>query len=544
MKKIINRVEDIVSEMLEGMMLACPDLKVLPGTQVVVRKSGPVPGKVGLISGGGSGHEPAHAGYVGEGMLDAACAGALFSSPSVDQMMEGIRAIHTGKGVLIIAKNYTGDNLNFDMAAELLADEGIRVEKVVVKDDVAVEESENTTGRRGVAGTVFVHKIAGAKAAAGADLDEVKAVAEKAVANVHTFGFALSPCIIPSVGKPSFHLEENEMELGTGIHGEAGVERMQIPLSVDLAEILVEKLEANSAFARNDEVAVMVNGCGATPLMELYILMNDVAKALKKRQVTVYRSFVGNYMTSLEMAGGAVSILKLDDELKQLLDAKADTPGFHSEEYARKSPIAMDCLKEVCTTLISKKDLLNELDAVMGDGEHGSNIERSFGMVCQAFSELEELDTIQLIDRTGSILLEAGGGTATTLIGFGCKKTAALAKKAGASDAKAIAEVMEKTKDSIQLKSKAVVGDKTLMDAYIPAVDAFVNAAGTGASTRDCFAAAAAAAQKGAEATKEMVAKRGRGYYVGERGIGTADPGATSVAIIFETIHNSLNKGD
>ena len=329
MKKILNNIENIVPEMLKGMMLACPDLKVLPGTQVVVRKDGPVSGKVGLISGGGSGHEPAHAGYVGEGMLDAACAGALFSSPSVDQMMEGIRAVDSGNGVLIIAKNYTGDNLNFDMAAELLSDEGIRVEKVVVKDDVAVEENENTTGRRGVAGTVFVHKIAGAKAAAGANLDEVKAAAEKAIKNVHTFGFALSPCIIPSVGKPSFELAEDEMELGTGIHGEAGVKRMQIPTSAELAQILVDKLEAERAFSADDEVAVMVNGCGATPLMELYILMQDVAKVLENKKVKIYRSFVGNYMTSLEMAGGAVSVLKLDEELKLLLDAKAETPGFH-----------------------------------------------------------------------------------------------------------------------------------------------------------------------------------------------------------------------
>lgn len=329
MKKILNGVETIVPEMLEGMMLACPKLHIIPDTQVVVRKDAPIQGKVGLISGGGSGHEPAHAGYVGEGMLDAACAGALFSSPSVDQMMEGIRAVDAGKGVLIIAKNYTGDNLNFDMAAELLADEGIRVEKVVVKDDVAVEESANTTGRRGVAGTVFVHKIAGAKAAEGADLKEVKEAAQKAADHVRTFGFALSPCTIPSVGKQGFELADDEMELGTGIHGEAGVQRMPIPTSAELAEILLKRLKEDGAFAAGDEVAVLVNGCGATPLMELYILMRDVARVLEKENVKLYKSFVGNYMTSLEMAGGAVSVLKLDEELKELLDAKADTPAFH-----------------------------------------------------------------------------------------------------------------------------------------------------------------------------------------------------------------------
>lgn len=331
MKKILNEIDDIVPEMLDGMMLACPNLKIIPDTQVVVRKDAPVKGKVGLISGGGSGHEPAHAGYIGKGMLDAACAGALFSSPSVDQMMEGIRAVDSGKGVLIIAKNYTGDNLNFDMAAELLEDEGIQVEKVVVKDDIAVEESANTTGRRGVAGTVFVHKIAGAKAETGADLPEVKRCAEKAIQNVRTFGFAFGPCIIPSVGKPGFTLGENEMELGTGIHGEAGIKRMKIPKSRELAEILLNRIEEDLGLAEEDEVAVLVNGCGATPLMELYILMHDVANVLKEKKIKLYRCFVGNYMTSLEMAGAAVSVLKLDEELKELLDAEADTPGLHVE---------------------------------------------------------------------------------------------------------------------------------------------------------------------------------------------------------------------
>ena len=329
MKKILNRVEDVVPEMLEGMMMACPDLKILPGTQVVVRKSGAIQGKVGLISGGGSGHEPAHAGYVGEGMLDGACAGALFSSPSVDQMMEGIRAVNGGKGVLIIAKNYTGDNLNFDMAAELLEDEGIQVEKVVVKDDIAVEESSNTTGRRGVSGTVLIHKIAGAKAAEGADLSEVKQATQKAIDHIRTLGFAFSPCIIPSVGKPSFELADDEMELGTGIHGEAGVKRMKLPTSAELAKLLVEKIDADMPLKEDEEVAVLVNGCGATPLMELYILLQDVEKVLKEKKIHIYTAFAGNYMTSLEMAGGAVCIMKLDEELKRLLDAKADTPAFH-----------------------------------------------------------------------------------------------------------------------------------------------------------------------------------------------------------------------
>lgn len=328
MKKILNEIVSTVPNMISGMAIAHPELKILDGTQVIMRRDAPVEGKVGIISGGGSGHEPAHAGYVGYGMLDAACAGDLFSSPSVDQMMEGMRAISSGKGILVIAKNYTGDNLNFDMAAELLEDEGIRVEKVVVKDDVAVEESANTTGRRGVAGTVLIHKVAGAKAQFGANLDEIKATAQKAIDNLKTFGFALGPCIIPSVGKPSFTLEENEMELGTGIHGEAGIQRMSIPKSKDLAAILLKKILSDMPVGEGEEVAVMINGCGATPLMELYILFNDIAAFLEEKGILIFKSYVGEYMTSLEMAGAAVSILKVDDELKELLSAKAVTPAF------------------------------------------------------------------------------------------------------------------------------------------------------------------------------------------------------------------------
>ncbi|MDK2801015.1 MAG: phosphoenolpyruvate---glycerone phosphotransferase subunit DhaK [Clostridiales bacterium] len=328
MKKIINTPDTVVEDMIAGMVAAHPNLRVLDKTQVLVRSDAPIKDKVGLISGGGSGHEPAHAGYVGKGMLDAACAGDVFTSPAVDQMMAGIRAINSGKGVLIIAKNYTGDNLNFDMAAELLADEGIKVEKVIVKDDVAVEESANTTGRRGIAGTVFVHKIAGAKAELGASLEEVKKAAQKAIDNVRTFGMALSPCIIPSVGKYSFELAEDEIELGTGIHGEAGVKRTSILKASALAEAMLEKILVDLPYQANDEVAVMINGLGSTPLMELYILYNEVAKILNSKGMKVYKSYVGEYMTSLEMAGCSITLLKLDDELKELLCVPADTPTF------------------------------------------------------------------------------------------------------------------------------------------------------------------------------------------------------------------------
>lgn len=328
-KKIINHPEQVVQEMLEGIVLAHPDrLRLLDGTSVIVRKDAPVKNKVGVISGGGSGHEPAHAGYVGKGMLDAAVAGEVFTSPTPDQIFSAIQAVNSGKGVFMVIKNYTGDVMNFEMAAELAAAEGIEVESVIVNDDVAVEDSTYTTGRRGIAGTVFVHKIVGAKAEEGAPLGEIKRVAEKVVKNVRSMGMAISPCTVPAAGKPGFELGENEMEVGIGIHGEPGIARKPIATADEIARTLTAHILDDIKIASGDEVAVMVNGMGATPIMELYIVNRKVQQILQEKEIRVYDTFVGNYMTSLEMAGCSVTILKLDDELKELLGREADTPAL------------------------------------------------------------------------------------------------------------------------------------------------------------------------------------------------------------------------
>ena len=326
MKKIINDSDLVVTEMLQGLAKANPDVEYIPDVEVIHRKNKKA-GKVGLVSGGGSGHEPAHAGYVGEGMLDAAVAGNVFASPSPDRVLEGINAANAGAGVLLIIKNYSGDIMNFEMAADLASDEGVEVEQVVVKDDVAVPDSTYSTGRRGIAGTVFVHKCAGAKAEQGASLAEVKAVAEKVVANVRSMGMAMSSCTLPGVGHPSFTLAEDEIEIGMGIHGEPGINRQKIVSAKELAEILVGKVLADYDY-EGSEVALMVNGLGGTPLMELYILNKEVQEILAAKNIKVYRTFVGNYMTSLEMAGASVTLLKLDDELKELIDAPSKAPAF------------------------------------------------------------------------------------------------------------------------------------------------------------------------------------------------------------------------
>ena len=288
MKKLINHPERVVSEMVAGFVAAYPGkVKRVPGTNVVVRADAPVQGKVGIISGGGSGHEPAHGGYVGKGMLDGAVAGEVFTSPTPDQVFEAIKAVDGGKGVLLVIKNYTGDVMNFEMAAELAEAEGIAVEKVIVNDDAAVENSTYTVGKRGIAGTVFVHKIAGALAEAGGSLEEVTAVAEKEVANLSSMGMALTPCTVPAAGKPGFSIGDNEMEIGTGIHGEPGIERSDIKSADEVTEVLLNKVLAQLELEDNSQAAVMINGLGATPLMELYIVNNKVSSMLKERKISV-----------------------------------------------------------------------------------------------------------------------------------------------------------------------------------------------------------------------------------------------------------------
>ncbi|MDK2865774.1 MAG: phosphoenolpyruvate---glycerone phosphotransferase subunit DhaK [Clostridiales bacterium] len=328
MKKIINDPKNVVDEMLKGIVAAHPNhVKRLEGFEVLVRAQGPTD-KVALVSGGGSGHEPSHGGFVGKGMLDGAVAGAVFTSPTPDQVYEAVKAVDGGKGVLLVIKNYTGDVMNFEIAAEMAEADGIKVEKVVVNDDVAVEDSTWTTGRRGIAGTLFVHKIAGAKAEAGGSLDEVKAVAEKVIANVRSMGMALSPCIVPAAGKPSFTLAENEVEIGMGIHGEPGTHRETLKTANEIVDHLLQKIFDDISLGADDEVAVMVNGLGGTPTMELYVANLRVSEVMKEKGVKVAKTYVGNYMTSLEMAGFSISVIKLDAELKELLFAEANTPAL------------------------------------------------------------------------------------------------------------------------------------------------------------------------------------------------------------------------
>ena len=323
-KKLINNPEEVVEEMVEGIVMAAPDkLEKLEDYNIVIRKGSPNE-KVALVSGGGSGHEPTHAGFVGEGMLDGAISGDVFTSPTPDAVFEAIKAVDGGKGVLLVVKNYTGDVMNFEMAAEMAEAEGIEVDHVVVNDDVAVEDSLYTTGRRGVAGTIFVHKIAGAKAEAGAEISEVKKVAEKVIANVRTKGMALYPCRVPAADESTFTLEDDEIELGIGIHGEPGTERTDLMEADEIVDELLGSVIEDLPYESGDDVALMINGMGGTPLMELFLANRRANQVLKEKGINIYKSFVGEYMTSLEMAGVSITLLKLDEELKELLDAPTE----------------------------------------------------------------------------------------------------------------------------------------------------------------------------------------------------------------------------
>ncbi|MDK2784544.1 MAG: phosphoenolpyruvate---glycerone phosphotransferase subunit DhaK [Bacillota bacterium] len=329
MKKLINRVEDVVTETLEGVARLHPErVRKLPGYHVLVRRDAPVPGKVGLIAGGGSGHEPAFWGCVGPGMMDAGVQGDVFTSPTPDHILAALKAVDGGAGVIQIYNNYTGDVMNFDMAQEMARAEGMKVDTIVVNDDVAVENSTYTVGRRGIAGNFFVQKIAGAAAARMMPFERVLAVGKKANENLRSMGMALTSCIVPAKGSPTFSLGEDEMEIGMGLHGEPGIERTKLRPANEVAELLVSKAADDFPLKGGETVAVLVNGLGATPLMELYIIGRAVAGYLAERGIKIYRSYVGEFATSMEMAGCSVSLLRLDDELISLLDYPADTLTF------------------------------------------------------------------------------------------------------------------------------------------------------------------------------------------------------------------------
>lgn len=577
MEKIINSPESFVSEMCNGIALADDRLDILKKYKVFCRKN-VRRDKVCLISGGGSGHEPAHAGYVGEGMLDAAVCGDVFASPTQVQVYQAIKAVAGSKGVLLIIKNYSGDLMNFKNAAAMAQDDGITVDYICVNDDIAVKDSLYTVGRRGVAGTVFVHKIAGALAERGADLPEVKAVAEKVVANTRSIGFALGSCTVPAKGSPTFQLPEGEMEYGVGIHGEPGRERKKIMTSDELAETMCRALIEDADLESGDEIALMINGMGGTPLQELYVLNNSVRKYLDG-WLCVYRSFVGNYMTSIDMKGASITFLKLDDQLKELLDAPCSTLGLtvtgpcgqtvytapqHEEKKASMRELEggrtikgaklnfaniVSLVKLMSDCTIKNEIPFCELDAYAGDGDFGMSVAKGFKSLEYEWEDILSAcggDIGEFLKGCSLVIMENCGGASGPIWGSAFRYAGVCCAGKRELSLGEYADMVQAAVKGIQMTGErsfgrgAVVGDKTLIDALIPCADKLSECAEIGESFKIALRAGAEAAVAGAKETEKIPARMGRAGTVGERSIGYPDAGAYALGVIFTELADSM----
>ena len=582
MKKIINKPETVVIEMCNGIALANPDLEFIQKFKIIKKKE-INKNKVSLISGGGSGHEPAHAGFVGKGMLDAAICGDVFASPSQIQIYQGIKATASDKGTLLIIKNYSGDVMNFKNAGAMAQEEGINVDYVKVEDDIAVKDSLYTVGRRGVAGTVLVHKVTGAVAEEGNDLPKVKEIAQHAADSVRTIGFAYSSCVVPAAGKPTFDIGENEMEYGVGIHGEPGRSRENIVSADEIAKRMVDQLVEDLGVKAGDEVTVLVNGMGSTPLQELYLLNNSTFKALDKLGIKVYREFVGNYMTSIDMLGASISIMKMDDTLKKYIDAPSDAPAFHVDgpvpevpyteiETADTKPVpeVMTCedawcnipkdkitlnnvtamVQKMAESIIKNEQPFCELDSFAGDGDFGQSVAKGFIQVKREWEDIlaNEHKTIkEFLMGCSIVIMEYCGGASGPIWGSAFRAAGLNAGDKTELTLKEFADVMQAAVKGIQTTGErsfgrgAVVGDKTLIDALVPCADKLSEMADAGASIEEAMKEAAKAAVAGAEYTKTITARMGRAGVVGERSLGYPDAGAHALGVIFTEVTDNLN---
>jgi triose/dihydroxyacetone kinase / FAD-AMP lyase (cyclizing) len=556
-KKLINAPDGVVGEALDGLTLVNAGIARLAGSTTAVRSDVAAvreAGQVALLSGGGAGHEPAHAGYVGAGMLTAAVAGEVFTSPSVDAVLEAIRAVASPGGVLLIVKNYTGDRLNFGLAAELARAEGVDMETVVVADDVALAAGAGA-GRRGLAGTVLVHKVAGAAAAAGQPLDEVARRAQRVAETVGTMGLALTPCTVPAAGQPGFLLEGDEIEWGLGIHGEPGVERAGLRPAREVVDRLLTAITTDRGIAAGQRVAVLVNGLGATPPMELSIVADAAVKDLRGRGIRVDRVWAGNFLTALDMAGCSISVLPVDDELLAGLDAPTAAPAWPATvtagepasveapagESAETGTLPADdplrrALEAVAEALISVRDELTELDREVGDGDLGISLARGAAAVladCPGYPG--EAGPAAVLRATSATLRRSMGGTSGPLYAVMLLRAAAALPPA-APGAAEWAVAFRAAVDGVREVGGAEVGDRTMVDALAPAADAFAAALAAGTPWRDALGAAADAAAAGAASTADIRARLGRSSYLGDRVLGHPDPGAQAVALWLAAI--------
>ena len=600
MKKIMNTPETFVYDMCHGLALAHPELEFVEKFKIVKKKDIDE-NKVSLISGGGSGHEPAHAGFVGKGMIDCAVCGDVFASPSQVQVYNAIKKCATDKGVLLVIKNYSGDCMNFNNAMADAQDDGIKVDAVYVNDDIAVKDSLYTVGRRGVAGTVLVHKCAGAAAEQGKELDEVKRVANKVIDNVRSFGFAFTSCTVPAAGHPTFEIGDDEMEFGVGIHGEPGRYREKIDYSTgtfadDLARRILTDLEEDLGLKAGEDVVLLINGFGGTPLQELYLLNNSVTKAITADGINVHRTIVGNFMTSIDMAGASISVLRVDSELKALVDYPVSTPaltwgaamseqaeaaleaikaigkalGYTPAEPAKKAskkavaeaeddnatyevegtPVVTETINTAAFVQLVDKmaDVIIENEVPfceadqMGDGDFGMSIAKGFKQLKADWATRKKGDVGEFLVSCSEIIKEYCGGASGPIWGSAFKYAgkAMLGKKEiNLTDLAFL--FMEANRGVYETGKKsfgkgADIGDKTLVDALKPCALALTKAAEEDKALREGIDLGAKAAHEGAEATKTHVATLGRAGTVGERSIGFPDAGAHGLDVIFNEL--------
>ena len=585
MKKIINKAETVVIEMCNGMAMAHPELEFIQKYKILKKKD-INKNKVSLISGGGSGHEPAHAGFIGKGMLDAAVCGDIFASPSQIQIYKAIKKTASDEGTLLIIKNYSGDMMNFKNAAHLAEEDGIKVDFVKVDDDIAVNDSLYTVGRRGVAGTVLVHKVAGAAAEKGMKLEEVKAAAENAIANVRSIGFAFSSCTVPAKGTPTFDIADDEMEYGVGIHGEPGIKREKVISADEIAERMVTSLIKELNLKSGDEATLLVNGFGATPLQELYLLNNSVTRVLSEKNIKVYRTFVGNYMTSIDMAGASVSLLKMDDQLKELIDSESNTPAFkvdgpvesipyvnmklndqqnvevshemtidQSHAKIENNKISLNNMKyivdKMSECIIKNEVPFCELDAHAGDGDFGMSVAKGFKQLKREWQDILancSNNIGEFLDACSMVIMEYCGGASGPIWGSAFRSAG---KKVGDKielTSKDFADMMQAAVRGVQKTGErsfgrgAVVGDKTLVDALAPCADKIAELANDDSmDIIEILKEGAKAAVEGAKSTEKIAARMGRAGTVGDRSIGYPDAGAYGLGVIFTEVSESLN---
>ncbi len=577
-RKLINSPEAIIPELIEGFVAAWPDLLAVEGPtgRALVARDGPRDGKVGIVIGGGSGHEPAFAGYVGRGLADAAAIGNVFASPSPAQIVDAARAADGGAGVVMLFGNYTGDVMNFDMAREQMEAEGTPCRCVAVTDDVASAPAERTNERRGIAGDFFVFKIAGAAADAGRDLEGVVAAAQAANRATRSMGVALSACSMPQTAVPNFEVPEGQMEVGMGLHGEPGVARLPLEPADAVADRLLEPILGELDMTDGHPVAALLNGLGATSQLELLILWRRVAARLADAGAEVRHRWVGEYATSLEMAGASLTVMALDDDLLRLLEHPCRTPaltvGMSAAAAAPRAPRRVraaatpapsagpgpELIAEgvVTPTLLramiaaaadrmrQERDALSKLDGAIGDGDHGITMEMGWNAAEEAVRALPEESPPERICRTAAdALLNAVGASSGPLWASALTGAATAVADRRNLDAAALGAWIVGLRDGMRARGGAMRGEKTMMDAWDPAAEAAQAVAANGVDAAAVIRAAALAAARGAEATRDMLAARGRAAKLGERARGHVDPGAASTAAILDAFAQAVESG-